>query len=210
MTIDQYSGSIQDMRKKLLLLTLWFPIACLLLTVNIIVLSERHNLLAQNSSRPLAHHLSPLVAVSQGSSQILDITVVPGDARALLLQKFLEKYGAPLSSYANSFVENADRYSIDYRLLASISMCESLGGKHVPEKDGYNPFGIAVYTGQNFGKKFTTWDHAIEWASKYIKDRYIDQGLTDLIQIGARWAPPSVEKGNSWANCVQSFMNQIL
>ena len=38
-------------------------------------------------------------------------------------------------------------YGFDFRLLPAIAMCESNLGKRVPLKAGFNPFGIAVYTG---------------------------------------------------------------
>ena len=94
-------------------------------------------------------------------------------------------------------------------MVPAIAMCESSGGKRIPSKDSYNAWGVAVYTGQLTGKKFINWIHAIDWVSKYIKEKYHDKGFVDLIDIGAKWAPPSVENGNSWANCVDYFMEKM-
>jgi hypothetical protein len=89
-------------------------------------------------------------------------------------------------------------------------MCESNLGKHVPLKAGFNPFGIAVFTGTNSGKNFDSWENAITWVSGYIHDQYYAKGITSLTDIGAIWAPPSVNTGNSWANCVEYFEGTII
>lgn len=114
-----------------------------------------------------------------------------------------------MTPYTNLIVQQADKYGFDFRLLPAIAMCESNLGKRVPLKAGFNPFGIAVYTGTQKGKNFENWPGAIEWVSKYVYDRYFAQGITALEDIGAIWAPPSVANGNSWANCVEFFENSI-
>ena len=115
-----------------------------------------------------------------------------------------------MAPYADTIIAEADRFGIDFRLVPAIAMCESNAGKHMPKKDEYNAFGIAVYTGQLQGKAFDSWPHSIAWVSQYIKVHYYDRGFKDLYDIGAIWAPPSVEKGYSWTNCVESFQNSII
>jgi hypothetical protein len=141
---------------------------------------------------------------------VLSATVVAGDARVLLVESFLRKHKSPMMPFASDIVAEADRFGIDFRMLPAIAMCESGAGKRMPKKDEFNAFGIAVYTGQQHGKAFDSWPHAITWVSQYIKERYYDRGYTDLYDIGAIWAPPSVEKGYSWTNCVQSFQDAII
>lgn len=145
-----------------------------------------------------------------GTSQVLSAHVIAGDARALLLHSFLSRNQSPMAPYADLIVEQADRYKFDFRLVPAIAMCESNLGKRIPSKDSYNAWGIAVYTGASGGRKFTGWDDAIRWVSRYIKERYYDRGYVELEDIGAVWAPPSVENGHSWSNCVNGFMQSIL
>lgn len=114
-----------------------------------------------------------------------------------------------MTPYADVIVREADKNGFDFRLLPAIAMCESNLGKHMPLKSGFNPFGIAVYTGTQVGKNFDSWDHAIEWVSSYIHDRYFTQGITTLHDIGEIWAPPSAKDGGSWADCVQYFQDSI-
>jgi hypothetical protein len=50
-----------------------------------------------------------------------------GDTRLLKLQKFFRN--CPLRNASVDFIEAADRYDLDWRLLPSISLVESGGGK---------------------------------------------------------------------------------
>ena len=115
-----------------------------------------------------------------------------------------------MAPFSGLIVREADAKGIDFRLVVAIAMCESNLGKKMPKKDEFNAWGIAVYTGQNQGKAFDSWPHAISWVSQYIKTKYYDRGITDLKSIGAIWAPPSVENGDSWSSCVDTFQTSIL
>lgn len=197
------------MVRKMLLLALWFPITLVLLVINLSLLSAM--------SRWDPPHL-PLSAIppnenayaaSSGTPTVLSASVIAGDARTLLLSSFLKRNNSPMTDYSNLIVEQADQYGFDFRLLPAIAMCESNLGKHVPLKAGFNPFGIAVYTGTLKGKNFDSWDHAITWVSQYISDTYYSKGITKLTDIEKQWAPPAVANGDSWANCVQYFEDSI-
>ena len=58
-----------------------------------------------------------------------DSAVVPEDTRLVRLQQFLEEKACPAHRFAKDFIEAADRNSLDWRLLPSIAMIESSGGK---------------------------------------------------------------------------------
>jgi hypothetical protein len=51
------------------------------------------------------------------------------DPRFGLLRSFFEKYQSPAAKYVNDFLTAADENSLDWRLLPSISIIESGGGK---------------------------------------------------------------------------------
>lgn len=192
---------------KALMALLWFPVTVGLLAVNLILL----NSLAQkaNAVSNLGVARAPVAASTFGSEQVLGASVEAGDARSLLLTQFLNENHSPLAPYANYILDRANAYKIDFRLVPAIAMCESNVGKHIPSHDSYNAWGISVATGTTSGAKFPNWLYAIDWVSRYIKESYFNKGITSLTDIGAIWAPPSVAKGNSWANCVQYFMDQI-
>lgn len=195
------------MVSKGLMVVLWFPLTFCLLVLNLILLQAT----ARKAQAQVAYaQTTPIgVPASTGTGQILGASVITGDARAFLLQDFLETHESPMAPYSSLIVQLADRNGIDFRLVTAISMCESNAGKRMPTKDSFNAWGIAVYTGKAAGKDFQDWPHALAWVSGYIKEKYYDVGLTDLRDIGAKWAPPSVENGYSWTNCVESFMNEI-
>lgn len=196
------------MAKKVALALLWFPLTALLLTINLLLLVSLTQKAKIANTVPLQH--VRITASSIGTEQVLGASVEAGDARALLLTKFLKSHSSPLTDYANYILDRADHYHIDYRLLPAIAMCESNVGKHIPSHDSYNAWGVAVYTGELSGAKFPNWMYAIDWVSKYIKEKFIDRGMTTPLEMGPIWAPPSVLNGNSWANCVEYFQSQII
>lgn len=197
------------MLKKALIVFCWFPLALSLLAVNLSLLVTLTN---KTNTRNVVTPLMPpmrIAASSYGTEQVLGASVLAGDARALLLSKFLTQHGSPMAEYAGYIVDRAEHYDIDYRLVSAIAMCESNAGKRMPSKDSHNAWGISVETGETSGAKFPNWLYAIDWVSRYLKEKYYARGITSLIDIGAIYAPPSVEKGNSWATCVDHFMEEI-
>jgi len=52
------------------------------------------------------------------------------DMREAILRKFFKQNRAPVEPYAGVFVREADNYNLDWRLLPSLSMIESGGGKY--------------------------------------------------------------------------------
>src|SRR3972149_9031910 len=83
---------------------------------------------------------------ASGSSATLNPTISqkPYDNRVEILESFLESYDSPLVPFARDFVESADRYNLDWRLVASIAGLESTFGKHVPASS-YNGWGWGIY-----------------------------------------------------------------
>ena len=200
------------MKRKLLIASLWFPFACGLLLVNLVLLNHLsvQSKLAANKTEilsPLGDIMGYNVAAAN-TSMVLGTEVIAGDARAKLLQQFLNQYDSPLAPYANLIVSEADKNNIDFRLIVAIAMCESNLGKHIP-KDSFNAYGAGVYTGQQTGINFGNWEEGIVWMSKYMKERYADKGFRTLREIGAVYAPPSVMTGYSWSNCVETFQQSI-
>lgn len=198
----------EGMIRKLLLTLFWFPLTLVLLLVNLALLRSLY--LVDQTPVQAAETDQKRLTAAAGTAQILGATVVAGDARALLLESFLTQHGSPMAPYANLIVNEADGNGLDFRLVVAIAMCESNLGKRIPKKDEFNAWGIAVYTGANNGKAFDSWPHAITWVSQYIKTKYYDRGITGLKDIGAIWAPPSVESGYSWTACVENFQQSIL
>ncbi|MDP9171404.1 MAG: hypothetical protein M3N54_12360 [Acidobacteriota bacterium] len=62
------------------------------------------------------------------------------DLREVILRKFFSRTHCPAENYAGVFVAEADAHGLDWRLLPSLSIVESGGGKHAI---GNNLFGWA-------------------------------------------------------------------
>ena len=62
------------------------------------------------------------------------------DLREAILRRFFRENHCPAEDYAGIFVQEADAHGLDWRLLPSLSIIETGGGKHDP---GNNLFGWA-------------------------------------------------------------------
>lgn len=121
------------------------------------------------------------------------------DYRVENLKNFLDSVNSPLSPYASNFVREADKYGLDYRLVASISGVESTFGKRIPTKS-YNAYGWA-----NGNYTFKSWPDSISVVSSTLKYNYIDKGADSVYEIAKIYAPPS----KTWAGKVRYFVNKI-
>ncbi len=144
-------------------------------------------------------------ALPQKNSEISQ-DVEKKDARSKIVENFFKEYSSPLAHLGDTFISVADKYSLDYRLLPSIAMQESNGGQKVI-KDSKNPFGYGIYGGLVI--RFESWEASIERVGKALRQDYLDKGLKTPTQIMAKYTPPSVEKGGTWAKGVSSFMEEL-
>ena len=119
------------------------------------------------------------------------------------LTSFFEKYNSPLIESTETFIEVADKYNMDYRLLPAISCMESTCGKHLIP-DTYNPFGWGIYGNQYIG--FESYDEAIEVVGQGLAENYIAKGFETPDQIAPIYAPPNYI---NWAGGVKFFYNEI-
>lgn len=133
------------------------------------------------------------------SSAVLKNSCVEEDNRVQILRAFLKRYNSPLVSYAQEFVDAADSYGVDWRLLPAITGVESTFGKQIPA-GSFNAYGW-----NNGDFKFTSWEDSIWYVTSQLRVRYLDRGATTIPQIGRIYAPPSP----FWAGKVALFMAKI-
>jgi len=138
------------------------------------------------------------VSVAESSAN-LRANVSIADTRVDTLEKFLEKYNSPLAPYSEVFIETADKYELDWRLIPAITGVESTFGKRIPH-DSFNAYGWA-----NGEYRFTSWEESIEIVGKALRTKYEDKGAVSINQIARRYAPPS----STWAGKVKFFMRKI-
>jgi hypothetical protein len=66
------------------------------------------------------------------------------DSRVRILKAYLEQYNSPLVTHAQDFVEIADKYNLDWKLVAAISGVESTFGQQIPY-ESFNGWGWGIY-----------------------------------------------------------------
>ncbi len=130
-------------------------------------------------------------------------TISTGDARPVIVEKYLKKHQSPLLPYANSLLAAAEKYDVDYRLIVAIAQCESNLCKRSPP-GSYNCWGF-----ENGETKFLSWEQALNQVAKTLREGYLDKGLKTPEEIMPKYAPPSVDKGGPWAKCVNQFINEL-
>ncbi|OGY27198.1 MAG: hypothetical protein A2864_01620 [Candidatus Woykebacteria bacterium RIFCSPHIGHO2_01_FULL_39_12] len=132
--------------------------------------------------------------------------VKAADARPVLIDRFLAKHNSPMIGQGETFVEIADQYGLDWKLLPAIAFQESSLGKKIPD-GSYNPFGWAIYSGERSGAEFENWKHSIEIVARGLKTNYFSQGLTTPEKIMTKYTPNS---NGSWAVGVRFAMGEII
>lgn len=141
--------------------------------------------------------VSPVYAQTD---QIVNIEAKPIDKRAQILKDYLAKHNSPLENSAQDFIDAADHYGLDWKLVVSISGVESTFGKHIP--GGYNGWGWGVY-GDN-AIYFKSWRDAIFTISQGLRERYVDRGYTEPYSMNRIYAASP-----TWGQHVSFFMNDI-
>ncbi len=143
---------------------------------------------------------------SQGEVKGVETILETEDGRAELVSRFLERHDSPLKpydKYGQVFVEIADRYSFDFRLLPAIAMQESNLCKKIPE-GSYNCLGFGIH--ERGTLEFENYEANFERAGKELKKNYIDIGLTTPEQIMTKYTPGS---NGSWAESVNQWMAEM-
>jgi hypothetical protein len=152
-------------------------------------------------------HLNPTYAVEKeagaSATNFGTLLAYQPDTRAIRLKKFLQSWGSPMADDADTFVEEADKYDLDWKLVAAIAGTESTFGVHIPP-GSYNAFGWGIPTGAQSGVGFRSWDDSISTVSEGLRKNYINKGAADLDAIGRRYAASP-----AWATHVRFFIDKI-
>lgn len=122
------------------------------------------------------------------------------DDRAKILAAYFAKYNSPLEYQAQDFIDAADTFGMDWKLVPAIAGVESTFGKHIP--GGYNAWGWGVYGTQALG--FKSWRDGIFTVSGGLKQNYIDKGLTEPYAMNKVYAASP-----SWGAHVTHFLGDL-
>jgi hypothetical protein len=135
-------------------------------------------------------------AVTQADGQVPQVRQNPGeDPRLNALRKFFLNLNCPLAPVAELFVAEADSHNLDWRLLPSLAIIESSGGK---ASQGNNIFGW-----NNGHASFPTLGAAIHQVAKTLANgnAYRNKNLLGLLR--------TYNPVQGYAEKVQMMMRQI-
>ena len=138
-----------------------------------------------------------------GAAHIASFGALLVDKRVVHLKAYLASHGSPIAAEAHTFIREADRNNLDWRLVAAIAGTESTFGKHIP-RNSYNAWGWGIPTGAKSGVGFKDWEEGIAAVSEGLRKNYIDRGATSLVQIGQIYAASPV-----WPAHVGFFLQKI-
>lgn len=159
----------------------------------------------------LIHSLTPVSAqmIAEASSSRPSATVSANLApdertiRVATIQAFLDHYNSPLASHAAHFVDEAEKYDIDWRLVAAIAGTESTFGKRVPY-NSHNAWGWGIPTGASSGIGFDSWEEGISAVSKGLGEKYFINDSVTLRDVAHRYAASP-----HWHDKVSFFLRKI-
>lgn len=122
------------------------------------------------------------------------------DNRGRILSDYLASFNSPLQYHAEDFIEAADAYELDWKLIPAIAGVESTFGKRIP--GGFNAWGWGVYGTQAI--YFSSWRAGIYTLAKGLRENYLNKGLTDPYAMNRIYA-----SSPTWGSKVAYFMQDI-
>ncbi len=130
----------------------------------------------------------------------VEIVATKLDPKAQVLSEYLASFNSPLQYHAQDFIDAAEAYDLDWKMLPAIAGVESTFGKHIP--GGYNGWGWGVYGTQAI--YFSSWREAIFTISKGLRENYMDKGYTEPYSMNRIYAASP-----TWGARVSYFMNDM-
>lgn len=148
---------------------------------------------------PLAIFLSVLTTQHEGPRPI------PQDQQTAALSLYFNSYHSPLTSLVGDFMAVSSRYSLDWRLLAALSVVESTAGRHIPY-NSFNPYGFGC-SQPRFCYTFSNFREANETVGSFISRKakvYQNTGkISDLSRV---WKPQCQK---CWTKKVEREINKL-
>lgn len=127
------------------------------------------------------------------------IKVKPADERTRILADYFAKYNSPFENHAQDFIDAADTYGVDWKLVPAIAGVESTFGKN---SYGYNAWGWGIYGNQALN--FASWRTGIYTVTGGLKENYINNGLTEPLAMNRAYAASP-----TWGTRVNYFIRDL-
>lgn len=200
--------------KRLVIIFLWLPVTLATLAVTIALQNFRYQQTFTDNLQSFSQYLdkwSNTNAYQLYSSlpKVLGATtasITGKDAIPEIVKNYLTKHNSPMTPYAQDLINAGNQYNIDPLLLVAIAQCESNLGKKMP-KNCNNPFGWGIHSKGTLC--FPTWKEGFYTVAKGLRDKYFNKGLNSPTELMTYYTPPALEKGGSWAKCVNQFLDDL-
>jgi hypothetical protein len=135
---------------------------------------------------------------AQAPKKSVELALPDTDLRVKALRAILEKYNSPLVPFARDYIEIADKYNIDWKLLPAIAGLESSFG-NAQLSGSYNSYGWGgghIY--------FESVPDGINTVLYALKTKYFSRGADTVESIA-----PIYSESPTWAPRVRRFMGEI-
>ena len=196
---------INFFKRKLIIISLFFIITPLALGTSIFSLLTLTNEDEPENTGKNIHSLSGVQVYAAVPSTYPSISseIIYQDSKVGLIESYLSENSSPLKPYAQFIIASANKYNLDYRLIAAIAQKESGLCKVIPD-GSHNCWGWGIHSKGTL--MFDSYEEGIETVSKGLKENYYDKGYTTLEEIMGKYTPLSP---GTWAEGVGFYMNQI-
>lgn len=121
-------------------------------------------------------------------------------ARVAQMHTVLESYHSPLSGHEQALIETAEKYHLDWTILAAIAGTESSFGIHMPDKC-INPYGWGIYGDNRLC--FSSFDDSITGVAQGLASKY---NLSSLESIARTYNTATTD---GWIAHTRYFMTRI-
>jgi hypothetical protein len=122
------------------------------------------------------------------------------DDRAVKMRVVLKKYNSPMIGLEDVLIKTAEKYKLDWTLMAAIAGTESSFAKRMPA-NCINPYGWGVYGDNKLC--FKTLEDSIEGVASGLAKKY---NISTLESIARTYNSVSTE---GWITHTRFFMNKI-
>jgi len=132
-----------------------------------------------------------------------ELKVVSGDARPLIIKRYLEKYKSPLAPYADLIYDLSEAYGFEYYWIVAIAQQESNLCKKIPD-NSYNCWGYGIHSQGTL--KFENYEMALKSFAEYLDREYFKKGLDTAELMMTKYCPHS---NGSWAFGINQFIEEM-
>lgn len=124
------------------------------------------------------------------------------------IDDYLRSQGSPMAGNGEAFLRAGLQWNIDPRLIVAIAGAESSFGRTTCAS--HNAWGWGCPTSPF---SFASWEAGIDAVTKGIRTGYVDDGLTSVLAIHQRYAPPGAANdptalNDAWAVNVAEYLAQ--